>query len=286
LNLNFKNTKGGVSMSIINRLIITACLLALLPLGVAASEAQTIRLATTTSTDNSGLLAELLPPFEAESGYKVHVIAVGTGKALRLAREGDVDIVLVHARSAEDALVDDGFGVNRRDVMYNDFVIVGPADDPAEIKGTSQASAALAKIASSEAIFLSRGDDSGTHKREKQLWQMAGVDPAGDWYREAGQGMGKVLQMSSELNAYTLTDRGTWLAYQKKLPLKILVEGDENLFNPYGIIAVNPAVYPDLNYTGAMQLIAWVTSPQGQKLIGNFKLQGEPLFIPSAIPLD
>lgn len=243
-----------------------------------------IRLATTTSTDNSGLLQVLLPPFEQRSGLKVHVIAVGTGKALRLAREGDVDLVLVHARKAEDALVADGFGVNRRDLMYNDFVIVGPPDDPAGVRDSKDAVAALARIAKQKSVFLSRGDDSGTHKREKQLWKLAAVEPRGKWYREAGQGMGKVLQMSGELGAYTLTDRGTWLALRKRLPLEILVQDDERLFNPYGIIAVNPARYPELNYLGAMQLIAWVTSPAGQALIGNFRLEGQALFIPSAVP--
>lgn len=273
-----------MSLSNLIRRTLILLLLSLSPLLGVAGEAQTIRLATTTSTDNSGLLAQLLPPFEELSGQKVHVIAVGTGKALRLAREGDVDIVLVHARQAEDALVADGFGINRRDVMYNDFVIVGPESDPAGIKGTGDAAAALGKIASSEAVFVSRGDDSGTHKREKQLWALAGQTPQGAWYREAGQGMGRVLQMASELDAYTLTDRGTWLAYRDKLPLKILVEGDDRLFNPYGVIAVNPAVYDDVNYLGAMQLIAWITSPQGQQVIRDFKLQGEALFVPSAIP--
>ncbi len=249
-----------------------------------SAEEAILRLATTTSTDNSGLLQVLLPPFEQRSGVKVHVIAVGTGKALHLAREGDVDLVLVHARKAEEALVDDGFGVNRRDLMYNDFVIVGPRSDPAGIRGSQDAVAALARIPVADTLFLSRGDDSGTHKREKQLWGLANIEPRGKWYREAGQGMGKVLQMSGELGAYTLTDRGTWLALRKRLPLEILTQGDERLFNPYGIIAVNPARYPDANYLGAMQLIAWMTSPEGQALIGNFRVEGQALFIPSAVP--
>ena len=249
-----------------------------------SAEEAILRLATTTSTDNSGLLQVLLPPFEQRSEVKVHVIAVGTGKALRLAREGDVDLVLVHARKAEEALVDDGFGVNRRDLMYNDFVIVGPRSDPAGIRGSQDAVAALARIPVADTLFLSRGDDSGTHKREKQLWGLADIEPRGEWYREAGQGMGKVLQMSGELGAYTLTDRGTWLALRKRLPLEILTQGDERLFNPYGIIAVNPARYPDANYLGAMQLIAWMTSPEGQALIGNFRVEGQALFIPNAVP--
>jgi len=241
-----------------------------------------VRLATTTSTDNSGLLAVLLPPFEQQSGYQVHVIAVGTGKALRLAREGDVDLVLVHARTAEDKLVEDGFGVDRRDVMHNDFVIVGPPVDPAGVKGMDDASAALAQIAASGQPFVSRGDDSGTHKKERALWQASGAQPEGRWYREAGQGMGKVLQIAAELDAYTLTDRGTWLAMKAKSPLQILVEGDPGLFNPYGVIAVNPERFPDLNYSGAQALMDWMTSPEGQKIIGDFRIEGEPLFIPDA----
>jgi tungstate transport system substrate-binding protein len=242
-----------------------------------------LRLATTTSTDNSGLLAVLLPPFEKSTGIQVHVIAVGTGKALRLAREGDVDVVLVHARKAEDALVADGYGVNRRDVMYNDFIIVGPESDPAGIRGMTDVVAALAKIRSSGSLFVSRADDSGTNKKELQLWEDAQLKPAGDWYREAGQGMGKVLQMSGELGAYTLTDRGTWLAMQSKLPLGELVSGDPRLFNPYGVIAVNPDRYRDIGYRDAMRLIAWLTSVEGQKIIEDFKINNQPLFIPTAV---
>jgi len=242
-----------------------------------------LRLATTTSTDNSGLLAVLLPPFEKSTGIQVHVIAVGTGKALRLAREGDVDVVLVHARKAEDALVADGYGVNRRDVMYNDFIIVGPENDPAAIRGMTDAVAALARIRSSGSLFVSRGDDSGTNKKELQLWEEAQLKPAGDSYREAGQGMGKVLQMSGELGAYTLTDRGTWLAMQGKLSLVELVSGDPRLFNPYGVIAVNPDRYRDINYRDAMRLIAWLTSVEGQKIIEDFRINNQPLFIPMAI---
>lgn len=259
-------------------------LLTTLLLNPARADDQVLRLATTTSTDNSGLLAVLLPPFEKSTGIQVHVIAVGTGKALRLAREGDVDVVLVHARKAEDALVSDGYGVNRRDVMYNDFIIVGPDNDPAGIRGMTDAIAALGKIQASASLFVSRGDDSGTNKKELALWEAAKLKPAGDGYREAGQGMGKVLQMSSELGAYTLTDRGTWLAMQSKLPLKVLVSGDPRLFNPYGVIAVNPERYRDTNYTGAMRLIAWLTSVAGQKIIEDFKINDQALFIPTAVP--
>jgi tungstate transport system substrate-binding protein len=255
-----------------------------LPLCLPAFAAdRVLRLATTTSTENSGLLAVLLPPFEKSTNVKVHVIAVGTGKALRLAREGDVDVVLVHARQAEDKLVNDGFGVNRRDVMYNDFVIVGPADDPAGIGGMSDAVAALRAIQASGSIFVSRGDDSGTHKKERQLWDAARLTPAGEQYREAGQGMGKVLQMAAELGGYTLTDRGTWLAMRARLPLKLLAAGDARMFNPYGVIAVNPDRYRDINYRDAMGLIAWLTSVEGQKIIADFTINDQPLFIPTAV---
>ena len=247
------------------------------------ASATTIRLATTTSTENSGLLSDILPAFERATSNKVHVIAVGTGKALRLLREGDVDVVLVHARAAEDKLVADGFGVNRKDVMYNDFVIVGDPADPAKIKGKKDATEAFKNIAQQKSVFVSRGDDSGTHKKEKFLWHEAQVIPKGNWYREAGQGMGKVLQIAGELGAYTLTDRGTWLAFKNKSPLKILVEGDGRLFNPYGIIAINPEKYPDANYDGAMQLINWITSKPAQVLIQNFKVADQALFIPLAL---
>ena len=252
-----------------------------LPL-VSQGAGEIVRLATTTSTENSGLLKALLPRFEQDTGYRVHVIAVGTGKALRLAREGNVDAVLVHARKAEDKLISDGFGVNRRDVMYNDFVIVGPGSDPARIRGLRDAPGALARIASAEAPFISRGDDSGTHKKELALWGQAAVQPQGRWYREAGQGMGRVLQMAGELDAYTLTDRGTWLALQRGLALEVMAEGDERLFNPYGILAVNPEIYPDTNFQGAARLIDWITSTQAQEIIRNFTIDGQPLFIPLA----
>jgi tungstate transport system substrate-binding protein len=263
----------------------TFCLLAILLLpGLFASPAFSanppVRLATTTSTENSGLLKLLLLPFEQHTGYPVQVIAVGTGKALRLGREGDVDVMLVHARNAELKMVEDGFAVDRREVMYNDFVIVGPATDPAGVRGSKDAAAALAQIAVSQTIFVSRGDESGTHKKEKALWKEAGVIPTGKWYREAGQGMGKVLQMTGELEGYTLTDRGTWLAYRHNSLLQVLVEGDPRLFNPYGIMAVNPERFPDVNYPGARQLIDWVTSEEGRRIIRDFRVDGEALFTP------
>ncbi|HKK04525.1 MAG TPA: substrate-binding domain-containing protein [Gammaproteobacteria bacterium] len=242
-----------------------------------------LRLATTTSTDNSGLLDVLLPKFKKATGISVHVIAVGTGKALRLGANGDVDVLLVHAPPAEMKYMHAGHGVNRRKVMYNDFVIVGPASDPAGIKGGKDAVKAFEAIAQHHATFVSRGDDSGTNKKELILWKDAHIKPSGKWYRAAGQGMGKVLQIAGELNAYTLTDRGTWLAYEDKVPLKIVVQGDARLFNPYHVIAVNPNEYSDVDYTGAMQFIAWLTSVPGQREIRDYRLHGKQLFHPTAI---
>jgi tungstate transport system substrate-binding protein len=241
----------------------------------------TVRLATATSTENSGLLQRLLPPFEMRTGYRVHVIAVGTGKALRLARDGNVDVVLVHAYEDELRFVADGYGVNRRDVMYNDFVIVGPLDDPAAIRGLQDAADALRRIAASQSSFVSRGDDSGTHKKERALWQAAGVAPSGSWYREVGQGQGRTLQMARELQAYVLTDRGTWIAHRRIMP--ILVEGDASLYNRYGVIVVNPARHADVNYMGGMRLIGWLTGVRGQSIIRDYRIAGEPLFFPLAV---
>jgi len=257
------------------------CLLVSVP-GVAGQD-KILRMATTTSTENSGLLKDILPAFQKASGYTVHVTPVGTGKALRMGRDGDVDVVLVHAPPSEKKFVAAGYGVNRRGVMYNDFVIVGPANDPAKINGMKDVVKAMARIAQDKAIFVSRGDDSGTNKKEKILWKDAGIQPSGKWYREAGQGMGKVLQMTGEMQGYTLTDRGTWLFMKDKLPLKVVVQGDPRLFNPYGVIAVNPGRYPDINYTGAMAFIAWITSPAGQAIIGKYRVNGKQLFIPTAL---
>ena len=237
-----------------------------------------LRLATTTSTDNSGLLAELLPPFEKSNNCQVDVIAVGTGKAIKLGETGDVDVVLVHARSKEDKFVADGFGVDRRDVMYNDFVLLGPSSDPAGIAGMKDVSAAMGKIAATQATFVSRGDDSGTHTREKQLWKMAAVTPAGDWYLEAGRGMGEVITMATERIGYTLSDRGTYLAFKTKTDLNIAVEGDDGLFNPYGVIMVNPAKHPHIKVDLAKKFMDYLVSEQGRKLISGFRVNGEQLF--------
>jgi tungstate transport system substrate-binding protein len=241
-----------------------------------------LRLATTTSTANTGLMDYLLPLFTRATGLEVHLIAVGTGKALRLGQEGDVDIVLVHARAAEDKFVADGHGVDRTDVMYNDFIIAGPKSDPAGAGKSNTVAEVLQRIHQSELPFISRGDDSGTHKRELALWKSAARTPGGSWYREIGQGMGKTLQVANELDGYTMTDRGTWLAYESKLEIELLFEDDPSLFNPYGIIAVNPARHPDVDYDGASKLIQWMTSPAAQKMIGEFRIKGQQLFVPSA----
>jgi len=243
-----------------------------------AAATEHLRLATTTSTENSGLLAELLPPFEKANDLKVDVIAVGTGKAIKLGETGDVDVVLVHARSKEDKFVAEGYGVDRRDVMYNDFVILGPAADPASIAGMKDAAAAMAKIAETKATFVSRGDDSGTNTREKQLWKKAGITPAGDWYLEAGRGMGEVITMATERRGYTLSDRGTYLAYKTKTDLKIAVEGDPGLFNPYGVIMVNPAKHPHIKVDLAKKFMDFLTSDQARKLITGYRVGGDQLF--------
>lgn len=244
-----------------------------------------LKISSTTSTDNSGLFGALNPPFEKRFHCRVDVIAVGTGKALKIGSAGDVDVVFVHARAAEDKFIADGFGVNRRDVMYNDFIIIGPKNDPAGIRGSKDAKKALAAIAQKGAPFISRGDDSGTHKKEKTLWRKAGVRPMGAWYAEAGQGMGAVIQIANEKKAYTLADRGTYLAYSKKVDLVILCENDKDLFNPYGIMAVNPARFPHVNYIMAMAYIGWVTSKEGQAIIKDFGKDrfGQPLFRPQAV---
>lgn len=240
-------------------------------------------LATTTSTENSGLLDELIPPFEEKYGVRVDVVSVGTGKAIRIAENGDADIILVHARKAEEAFVKAGYGVNRRDVMYNDFVILGPKSDPARIKDMKDAAKAFTKIAKAENQFISRADDSGTHKKELSIWNTAGLEPSGSWYIETGQGMGSSLNMANQKKAYIMADRGTYLAYRGDLDLKILVEEDSQLYNPYGIIPVNPARHPHVNYQMAMSFVGYITSQQGQKIINNYTRYGELLFHTLAI---
>ncbi|HMB14717.1 MAG TPA: substrate-binding domain-containing protein [Pelovirga sp.] len=240
--------------------------------------AERLRLATTTSTEASGLLAKLLPPFEQANDCKVDVIAVGTGKALKLGESGDVDVVLVHARSLEDKFMADGYGSDRRDVMYNDFVLLGPLHDPAGVMGDNDLTAVMSKIATSGLSFVSRGDESGTHVRERQLWQAANVVPQGDWYLEAGRGMGEVIIMANERQGYTLSDRGTYLAFKDKIDLKLVFAGDERLFNPYGVIMVNPARHPHVKEDLARKFLDFLTSEEGQGLINGFKMDGEQLF--------
>lgn len=246
------------------------------------AEENIIRLATTTSTYNSGLLDKLLPEFEKTHNVKVQVIAVGTGKALRMGQAGDVDVVMTHAPKSEKKFVESGYGVNPRSVMYNDFVIVGPKGDPANIKGKQSVSSALEGISGKNATFISRGDDSGTHKKELSLWAETAKGKRFTNYKEVGQGMGKVLQMADELEAYTITDRGTWLAYKSRMQLTLLVEGDKRLFNPYQIIQINPEKHNGVNSIGAKALSDWFVSKVGQGMINDFRINNEALFYGSA----
>ena len=242
-------------------------------------------LATTTSTRDSGLLDVILPDFEAQTGIPVDVIAVGTGQSLKLGEDGNADVVLVHARALEDAFMEAGHGVRREDVMYNDFVIVGPESDPAGIAGMTDATAAIAKIAEAQAPFVSRGDGSGTEVKEHEVWAAAGIEPSGDWYISAGQGMGAVLTMANEQQAYTLSDRATYLARTLEgTDLVILVEGDPLLFNPYGVIAVNPEINPAIQADLANQFIDWLISVPTQEIISKYGVEefGQPLFVPDS----
>ncbi|MDI6871407.1 MAG: substrate-binding domain-containing protein [Bacillota bacterium] len=241
-------------------------------------------LATTTSTVDTGLLDLLIPKFEAQTGYKVKPIGVGTGQALAMGEKGEADVLLTHAPASEKPLLDKGLVTDYKLVMHNDFVIVGPADDPAKIKGTRVAADAFRKIAAAGALFVSRGDDSGTHKTEKSLWQKANLKPGGSWYQESGSGMGQTLLIASEKRGYTLTDRGTYLAQKKNIKLDILVEGDKDLLNIYHVMAVNPAKFAKVNAAGARAFVEFMVSPEIQKLIGEFGKDkyGSPLFFPDA----
>jgi tungstate transport system substrate-binding protein len=248
-------------------------------------------LATTTSTQDSGLLDVLVPLFEQQTGYKVKVVAVGTGAALQMGQQGNADVLLVHAPSSEVTYMKGGFGKDRLLVMHNDFIIVGPTSDPAGIKGTASAVDAFKKIAAASAPFISRGDQSGTNTKELALWKSAGLDPAGQkptWYVESGQGMGATLTIASQKNAYTLTDRATYLANKASLQLDILVEKDTSLLNVYHVITVNPDKWPKVNYTGAMAFAKWITDPATQDVIGKFGVDkyGQQLFIPDATKTD
>jgi len=243
-----------------------------------------IILATTTSTQDSGLLDALVPIFEQESGYTVKTVAVGTGQALKMGEEGNADILLVHSPKAEEAFMQAGFGLERHLVMHNDFVLVGPATDPAGIRNAASTTQALIQIANAAAPFVSRGDDSGTHKMERSLWEAAGSPPLGGWYIESGQGMGATLRITSEKQAYTLTDRATYLANRATLQLEVLLEGDPSLLNIYHVIVVNPEKWPQVNLSGARAFVEFLLAPETQALIGQFGVSdyGQPLFYPDA----
>ena len=241
-----------------------------------------LRMSTTTSTENSGLLKVLDPLFEKVYDVRLDVIAVGTGKALRLGENGDVDVVFVHAPAAELKFVKKGYGVDRKAVMHNDFVLIGPKSNPAKITSKQAIQVALKRIAETQSAFISRGDDSGTYKKEKSLLQQAGIEPSGSWYSAVGQGMGAVLTIANEKQAYTLADRGTYIAFKDKIDLVIINEGDAALFNPYHIMAVNPAKHPHARYYLAKKYIEFITSNEGQALIGAYKKKGEQLFYPDA----
>ncbi|MCC5967738.1 MAG: substrate-binding domain-containing protein [Natronohydrobacter sp.] len=241
-----------------------------------------ITVASTTSTENSGLFEHILPIFQEETGIEVRVVSQGTGQALETGRRGDADVVFVHARAQEEAFVAEGYGVQRFDVMYNDFVIVGPNDDPAGLRDAADAAAAMAAIAGAEASFASRGDDSGTHVAEMNLWAAAGVETAGTWYLSTGSGMGATLNTAAQVPAYALTDRGTWLSFENRGDLEIVFEGDPVLFNPYGIILVNPERHAHVKAEQGQAFIDWIISDDGQTAIASFTVGSEQLFFPSA----
>ena len=263
------------------------CLFVLLALTALAAGAQQrfITVASTTSTEQSGLFGHLLPVFENKTGIKVHVVALGTGQALDVARRGDADVVFVHARAAEEKFLAEGQGVRRFPVMYNDFVLIGPKSDPAKIGGGKDIVVALKKLDATRAPFVSRGDRSGTHMAELALWKTAGSDidkSKGAWYRDTGQGMGPALNTAAAMSAYILADRGTWLAFKNRGDLTILVEGDKRLFNQYGVMLVNPARHPNVKKDPGQQFIDWLISPEGQAAIAAYKINGEQLFYPNA----
>ncbi len=245
-----------------------------------------ITVASTTSTENSGLFTYLLPIFTKKTGIDVHVVAVGTGQAIKIAERGDADVLFVHDKPAEEKFVAAGYSTARHDVMYNDFVIVGPHSDPAGIRGQTSAAAAMATIAKAGSPFLSRGDESGTNAKELELWRTAGIDPAktgqGSWYRETGSGMGATLNTTSALGGYTLTDRGTWISFRNRGDLEILVEGDPALFNQYGIMLVDPAKFPQVKAKDGQAFVSWALSPEGQNTIAGYKIGGQQLFFPNA----
>ena len=264
--------------------LVAGCLSLFMPAFTA--DEKSIIVQSTTSTQNSGLFDHILPLFKKHTGITVNVVAVGTGQALKNGRNGDGDVLLVHARSAERKFVEEGYGIKRLDVMYNDFVVVGPASDPAKIKGTNDILAALQKIAGSNSAFASRGDDSGTNKKERQLWKMAGIEVGNKsdiWYRETGSGMGATLNVASGMGAYTLTDRATWIAFKNKGSLEIHSEGDKRLFNQYGVMLVNPEKHKHVKASRGRSFIRWLTGKNGQAAIASYKLGGKQLFFPNAV---
>jgi tungstate transport system substrate-binding protein len=270
----------------LSRLSITwlaASFVAALLLATGAKAQDFITVASTTSTEQSGLFKHLLPEAKKALGFDVRVVAVGTGQALDMARKGDADVVFVHDKVAEEKFLSEGFGVKRFEVMYNDFIIVGPKSDPAGAKG-KDVEAALKKIAAAQAPFASRADKSGTHAAELRYWKAAGVDPKGTWYRETGSGMGPTLNTASGMNAYALTDRGTWLSFKNRGDLVILVEGDTKLFNQYGVMLVNPAKHPHVKKELGQKFIDWLVSPAGQATIAAYRIEGEQLFFPNYKP--
>jgi len=269
---------------VIARRMLIAALLALCASAATAQE-RFIVVASTTSTEQSGLFAHLLPLFEKQTGIKVRVVALGTGQALDLARRGDADVAFVHARAAEDKFVAEGEGVKRFPVMYNDFVLIGPKSDPARVAGGKDIVAALKKIEGAQAPFVSRGDRSGTHMAELDLWKASGIDidkAKGPWYRDTGQGMGPALNTAASMNAYVLADRGTWLAFKNRGDIAILVEGDQRLFNQYGVILVNPDKHPNVKKDLGQVFIDWLVSPEGQAAIAGYRIGGEQVFFPNA----
>ena len=248
------------------------------------ANAQSLRLVATTTTTNSGLMDVLLPAFEADSGIRVEMISAGTGEAIEIAKRGDVDVILVHHRPSEDALIASGDAIGRRDLMYNDFVIIGPKDDPAGIRAAKNAGEAMGFIAKSGATFAGRGDESGTHRREQELWAKAGVTEFGSWHRETGAGMGATLNISSAMNAYVLSDRATWLAFGNKGDLQLLYQGGEGLLNPYGVMLVNPARFAHVQAEAGKTFIDWLVGEPGQKAIALFRIDGQQMFCPMALP--
>jgi len=267
-------------MGLIFRLLLMFCLV-----GSAAAQSRFITVASTTSTEQSGLFKHLLPIFEKKTGIQVRVVALGTGQALDMGRRGDADVVFVHAKPLEEKFLAEGFGVKRQDVMYNDFVLIGSKADPAKIGGGKDTLEAFRKIRSAQAPFVSRGDRSGTHFAELEIWKAAGIDIAKDkgaWYRDTGQGMGPALNTAAGMNAYILADRGTWLSFKNRGDLGILVEGDKRLFNQYGIMLVNPQKHPSVKKELGQAFIDWVVSPEGQNAIASYKINGEQLFFPNA----